>query len=133
MINDQTLAEREIIENRFSFLGNAVLKINPDVIIRFSWKHEDVTDRAGIYFLVTEKDGLLYIGQSTNIRKRLNYSHSVYRYFMPIVCQTYSIISIFDRLAIEGEMIRRFDPPYNIRKATMFSHLTTQRVYKTLV
>jgi len=86
---------------------------------KYDYEKVTIPETSGIYFLYGEKDELLYIGKSTNLKKRL-YAHfkrtggSKFKY-MDIPLKNFSVLFAeeeeLDKL--ERQMILKYLPPFN--------------------
>lgn len=78
--------------------------------------HRLPEERAGLYWLYDKNNKLLYIGQSMDIRKRIQQHLSGYRgdHYDSAVC--YYVDSPLDRELYETYMINTMQPPFNVSK-----------------
>lgn len=99
-----------------------VSKLSIDSINPFVLPSLPLTERSnlpslpGIYFVISESNEVLYIGQSTNLMFRWHSTnHNKYRDFINLgnVRIAWLVVEEIDLLIIEGKLISIFRPPFN--------------------
>lgn len=102
--------------------------------------------KPGVYIYKDAQDVIIYVGKAKNLRKR------VHQYFQPIVrlgpktaalvsqIETIEYIEVFseiEALLLEGKLIRKFKPKYNIAskddKSPYYIHITKDKYPKPVI
>lgn len=89
-------------------------------------------DHPGIYFVVSEREQLLYIGQSKNLRKRwAGASHHRYKQLarkgLDKIVIKYILASVSELKELEGQYIEQFNPLLNDSKVKKYLPKTIPR------
>jgi len=112
--HEQRLSEQHAtISHNYGYLIIEARKHCPSATMEFAIEPNEIVYEPGIYFLIQERQGLVYIGEAQNIGKRLNTNHHVYKSGDFLVGQVYSLPNSESRKDVEMELIQLFRPPQN--------------------